>query len=152
MIDTELAGFLEQGLGIHLAARDASLRPHGVRAAAIKVEEDGAHLVVYVAEVAATRVLGHLEANGQVAVDVGRPVDDRACQVKGLFLGVRPALAGEQVLVEGQWRAYRAQLAAIGIAPAALEGWTVWPAVAIRIKPTALFEQTPGPFAGTPLS
>ena len=31
-------------------------------------------------------------------------------------------------------------------------GWTIWPAVAIRIEAAAVFDQTPGPHAGAPLA
>ena len=83
MIDKDLAAFLQEGVGIHIATRNAALRPNGTRALAVTVEADGLHVVVYVAEAAAARILPDLEANGQVAVGFGRPIDDRACQVKG---------------------------------------------------------------------
>jgi hypothetical protein len=152
MIDRQLASFLEQGVGIHLAARDAQLAPHGARAAALKVDEDGAHLTVYVAEIAAARLLGHLEANRQASINVGCPLDDRACQIKGVFVSSRPASADERDLVDAQWASYVDQLSRIGIARAALGAWVTWPAVAVRIKATALFEQTPGPLAGNQLA
>jgi hypothetical protein len=93
MIDTELAAFLQEGVGIHIASRNAALEPNGSRALAVKVDADGRHLEVYLAAVAAARILPDLQANGQAAVGFGRPVDDRSCQVKGLFLGVRDATA-----------------------------------------------------------
>ncbi|MCI0435569.1 MAG: hypothetical protein L0271_18280, partial [Gemmatimonadetes bacterium] len=64
MIDRELASFLQEGLGIHIGTRNARLDPNGARAAAVKVEADGEHVAVYVAEIAARRVLPDLEANG----------------------------------------------------------------------------------------
>ena len=42
--------------------------------------------MVYVATVAAELVLPDLESGGQAAVSFGRPVDERACQVKGVFV------------------------------------------------------------------
>jgi hypothetical protein len=151
VIDRALAGFLEGGVGIHIGARDERLRPAGARAVAVKVDEDGRHLQVYVPAIAAARVLPHLQANGQAAVVFGRPVDDRACQVKGLFAGARPAREDEQPLVHAQWDSFLVQLEQIGYPRQSSAGWSIWPAVAIRLKATALFEQTPGPQAGTPL-
>jgi hypothetical protein len=151
MIDAQLAAFLEEGLGIHIGARNERLRPSGARAVAVKVEEDGLHMVVYVADVAAPRVLADLQSNGQAAVVFGRPTDDRACQVKGLCVDVRPARAEERPLLEAQWNGFLEKLEWIGIPRATAMGWTTWPATAIRVKATALFEQTPGPQAGTPL-
>ena len=151
MIDAQLAAFLQEGVGIHIATRNAALQPNGARAIAVTVEEDGAHLVVYVARVAAARILPDLETNGQAAVGFGRPVDDRACQVKGLFLGVREATDEERPRVLAQWDGFLGSLEQIGIPRAATKTWVTWPAVAIRLRANALFNQTPGPQAGAPL-
>ena len=152
MIKPELAAFLQEGVGIHLGTRDGDLRPNGARALAVRVDQDGAHLNVYLSSVAAGRVLGDLESNGQAAVDFGRPTDDRACQVKGLFVRSWTATDGERPLIDVQWRGFGDKLEGIGIPRAAYGNWTTWPAVAIRLKVTALFEQTPGPQAGVPLA
>jgi hypothetical protein len=151
MIDRQLAQFLEEGLGIHLGTCDARLQPNGVRVNAVKVEDDGLHLVVYLADIAAARVMGDLESNGQAAVSFGRPVDNRACQVKGTFAGARSAIETERPLIDAQWNGFRSNLEAVGIPRAGTGAWPTWPATAIRIRVTALFQQTPGPNAGAPL-
>ena len=152
MIDTALAAFLEEGVGIHIGTRNDALQPNGARAIAVKVEEDGGHFVVYVARVAAARLLPDLEANGQAAVGFGRPIDDRACQVKGTFTGVRDATDAERAMVLAQWDGFLGSLEKIGIPRVATKTWITWPAVAIRIRVNALFNQTPGPGAGAPLA
>lgn len=152
MIDPQLAAFLQEGVGIHLGTRNEERQPNGARAAAVKVEDDGVHLTVYLAEVAAERLLPDLRSNGQAAVVFGRPTDDRSCQVKGTFVSLRPAAEAERPFVVAQWDGFLAQLARIGIPPAAAHGWVNWPAVAIRLRATALFEQTPGPGAGAPIA
>jgi hypothetical protein len=152
MVETELAGFLEQGLGIHIGTRNAQLEPEGARVAAVKVEGDGVHLVAYLPEVAAPRILSNLESNGEAALAFARPSDERACQVKGVFVAARPAGDDERPLVEAQWDGYLRQLEGIGIPRVATAGWVTWPAVAIRLKVTALFDQTPGPQAGAALA
>ena len=50
-----------------------------------------------------------------------------------------------------QWNGFVNQLEQIGITRKAVLGWTIWPAVAIRLKVTSVFEQTPGTSAGTQL-
>ena len=151
MLDRAFAAFLQEGLGIHLGTRNERLEPNGARAVAVTVDDDGAHLVVYVAELAAARVLPDLAANGQAAVSFGRPVDDRACQVKGELVSVRPAEERERETIRAQFEGFRTNLERIGIPRAVSANWIWWPAVAIRLKATAVFEQTPGPAAGTPL-
>jgi hypothetical protein len=152
MIDTQLAAFLEEGVGIHIATRNEARQPNGARAIAVRVEADGEHLVVYVARVAAARILPDLEANGQAAVGFGRPIDDRACQVKGVFVGARDATDDERPKVLAQWDGFLGSLERIGIPRVATKEWVTWPAVAIRVKANALFNQTPGPGAGAPIT
>ena len=94
MIDSDLRTFLEGGLGIHIGTRTARLEPNGARAVAVKVEDDGLHLTIYVTEAASQRVLPDLKSNGAAAVVFARPVDDRACQIKGIFVDVRPGADG----------------------------------------------------------
>jgi hypothetical protein len=152
MIDKELAAFLQEGVGIHIGTRNAALQPNGIRALAVTVEEDGVHVVVYAADVAAARVLPDLEDNRQIAVSFGRPIDDRACQVKGVCVSVRPATDADRPVVSAQWDGFLSSLEQIGIPRAATSTWVTWPAVAIRFRANALFNQTPGPDAGAPIA
>jgi hypothetical protein len=117
----------------------------------VKVEDDARHLVVYVARVAAERLLPDLEANGQAAVGFGRPIDDRACQVKGVFIESRDAVVADRSIIDAQWDGFLSSLERIGIPRAATRGWVTWPAVAIRLRANAIFDQTPGPGAGAPI-
>jgi hypothetical protein len=152
MIDQHLAAFLQEGVGIHVGTRNGALQPNGTRALAVTVDEDGLHVVVYVAAVAAVRILPDLESNGQIAVGFGRPIDDRACQVKGTFIDARPASEAERPVVGAQWDGFLASLEKIGIPRAATQAWVTWPAVAIRMRVNGLFDQTPGPGAGAPIA
>jgi hypothetical protein len=151
MLNPGLAAFLEEGLGIHIGSRSDTLEPNGARGAALKIEDDRRHFVVYLAEVAARRVLPDLQSNGLAAVSVARPTDDRAAQVKGTFVDARPAREDERPFVEAQWNRFLDNLEAIGIPRTTAKGWITWPAVAVRLRATAVFEQTPGPAAGTPV-
>jgi hypothetical protein len=148
MIDGALGAFLREGLGIHIGTRNARFEPNGARAAAVAVEPDGVHLVVYVAAVAASRVLPDLTSNGQAAVVFARPADDRACQIKGVFVTHREAREDERPFVEAQWNAFLDNLERIGIPRGVSAGWVAWPVIAIRLKATAIFEQTPKPGTG----
>jgi hypothetical protein len=151
MIPPELAAFLQEGLGMHVGTRNAALEPNGVRALAIRVDPDGDHLTVFVPSIAAARVLPDLQSNQQITVSFGRPIDERACQVKGVFVDARDAREEEREIVSAQWIGYKRSLEQIGIPRAAMREWVTWPAVALRFRATAVFEQTPGPGAGKPL-
>jgi hypothetical protein len=151
VIDREFAAFLEEGIAIQLGTRNERLEPNGVRVVAVAVDEDGTHLTAYVTEPSAARVLPDLETNGQAALVFARPPDERACQVKGVFAGARPATAAEKRAVLDQADRWLARLESIGFPRAAWEHWDSWPCVAIRVRVTALFNQTPGPNAGAAL-
>ena len=151
MLDQTLAAFIQEGVGIHIGTRNERFEPNGARALAATVDAEGRELVVYLAEAAAARLLPDLRANGQVAVSFGRPVDDRACQIKGELVNVRAAEPDEREKILGQFESFLDNLELIGIPRAGAANWTTWPAVAIRLRATAVFEQTPGPAAGKPM-
>jgi hypothetical protein len=151
MIDRELAAFLEEGLVIHLGTRNAHLEPSGARVTAVMVEADGRLVTAYVPKVAAGRVLPDLKDNGFTALVFVRPTDDRACQVKGVFAGSRAAKPGERSAISAQWDRARRSLERIGIPRVLTDSWTIWPSVAVRVRVTHLFNQTPGPGAGAAL-
>ena len=147
-IDAELAAFVQQGVGIYVGTRNAALEPNGARALGAVVEAGGAELVVFVANAAVLRILPDLESNGQAAVTFGRPVDERAIQVKGTFVSARPARDEERPALDAQWDSFSRALEAIGVPGEARSAWPRWPATAITLTPTAIFQQTPGPSTG----
>jgi len=152
MIDAQLAVFLEDGVAMHLGTRSDTLEPNGARVVAARVDADGAELIVYIPAIAAERLLSDLTSNGQAAVVFARPIDDRACQVKGVFIDVRPAADSERALVERQWKGFVDNCERIGIARATSARWVTWPALAIRLRVTSIFNQTPGAEAGAQLA
>src|SRR5215210_5234482 len=153
MLDKSLTEFLEEGLAIHIGTRNAALRPNGCRVTAVRVEDQGRHLIAFLPAAATPAVLEDLRGNGQAAVSFARPTDDRAVQIKGEFVSARDADASEEDFVLGQWRALLSQLDMIGLAAlTSTSTWLLWPCVAVKIRVTAVFSQTPGPEAGAVLS
>jgi hypothetical protein len=152
MISGDVAAFVQEGVGIYIGTRNAALEPNGARALAARLEGAGGHLVIYIADVAASRILPDLQSNGHAAVTFGRPVDERAIQVKGTFVGARPAREDERSILDAQWDSFSRSLEMIGVPRAARSAWPRWPATAITLTPTAVFEQTPGPAAGQQLA
>ena len=134
-----------------MGTRNAGLEPNGARVVAVRVEDEGTHIVAFMPERSAKHVTPDLEANGQAALVFARPPDERSCQVKGVFVRMDAAKAEEERFVRDQWQRWLERLTTIGIPLAALEGWDVWPCVAVRLRVTALFNQTPGPNAGAVL-
>jgi hypothetical protein len=152
MLSSQLSDFLQEGLSAHIASRNERLEPHAALVAALRVDAGGEQLVAFVPTVAAHPVLLDLRANGQVAVVCARPPDERGCQVKGTFLEAWDAGDDERSLVVAQWERFRGRLEAIGLPRVATDGWVMWPCTAIRLRVQAVFDQTPGPGAGAPLT
>ncbi len=151
LISSELAGFLVSGLSLTVATRDAALQPDGARVWAARISRDRTELTLFLYRPAAAATLRNLESQPEIAICVDRPSDSRACQVKGLYVSSRPARATERAEVQRQADAFLTGLEAIGIPRTMTGGWRWWPAVAVQMRITELFEQTPGPGAGDPL-
>ncbi len=151
MISEELADFLMSGLSITAGSRDAEMQPDGARAWAVRVHEDRQLLTVYLYSQAAPAMLRNLEACPLLALSIDRPSDSRACQIKGAFVGSRRGRPSERAEVTRQVEGFLGELEKIGIPRAMTAGWKFWPCVAIDLRVTELYEQTPGPGAGEPL-
>ena len=143
-ISTELAAFLESGLSIVVATRDADLQPDGaVIAWAARVRKDGKRLTVYLARAGrASEMLRNLEQHPGIAFRL-RPADEPSrVPVKGncrRASGARDGhkesrAAGGPLLERPERRRH----------PARDGGLAAWPCVAFEIEVTQLFEQTPG--------
>jgi hypothetical protein len=151
LISDELAGFLESGISINIATRDDELQPDGAVAWAVRVHEDRAHLTLFLHKEAAAALMRNLKSHPEIAVAFDRPTTHRACQVKGRMVSTRPGKAAERTEVERQIEGFFADLEGIGIPRGMVAGFKTWPCVAIQMRVTELFEQTPGPGAGEPL-
>jgi hypothetical protein len=54
--------------------------------------------------------------------------------------------------VLGQWNALLTELDVMGLAAlSSTSSWSMWPCVAVTLRVTAVFSQTPGPEAGSVL-
>jgi hypothetical protein len=151
MLDKTLTEFLELGLAIHIGTRDARLRPNGCVVTAVRVEDEGRQLVAFIPRAVTPAVFDDLRGNGQAALSFTRPSDDKAVQVKGEFVTLADASEADEQFAKAQWGCFLKQLDLIGLPGVATNTWKLWPCVAVRIKVTALFSQTPGPEAGAVL-
>ena len=75
-----------------------------------------------------------------------------ATAISGTFVSARAARDDERPALDLQWDNFSRSLETIGVPRIARSAWPRWPATAITLKPTAVFEQTPGPGTGERLS
>jgi hypothetical protein len=148
MLTLEVVAFIEGGQCIHIGTRDRDLESTGMLVIAAVVDSDLTHVTAFLPKAGSEEVLANLETNGQAALCFGRPVDEHACQVKGVFVDARPAAKKERAAIEAQWEQSLKQLEQIGQPRQLRMGYPLWPCVAVRLRATQVFNQTPGPGAG----
>ncbi len=154
LLDEEGAAFVQSGVSIVAASRDAALVPSVGRAVGCRVAADRRRVTVFVAASQAPELIADLTACGRIAVVFSRPSTHRTLQLKADDAVVRPLAGGEAALPERYVAGFAADIAKLGHTEAqarTLVACVDGDLVAIDFTPGAAFEQTPGPNAGAPL-
>jgi hypothetical protein len=134
-----------------VGTRDAALRPACSMAVGVVFRGEG-RVTVYLSEATGAETLANLEANGAIAVVFEEILSHHTVQVKGRVLETRPAVESERALVERSIAGFFRQVEAVGAAPGVVRKRRRWPCRAVTFEVTDVFEQTPGPKAGTPFA
>ena len=150
-VPDDLGPLLEGLVAIHVATRDAALAPDEVMAATALLDAEGKRLTVYLPVATSATSLANLRENGALAVVLSQPLTHRTVQLKGRVGELRAAREDERAAVERLAAAFDAEVAAIGLPPAALRRRNRWPCAAATFAVREAYEQTPGPRAGEPL-
>jgi hypothetical protein len=132
---------------MHLATRDAELQPASTFAFGLAVSDDR-EVTVFLPVALASFTLANLRDNGQMALTIVRPTDNRAVQLKGIWLGERRADDADRALVERQRDALTQELGLVGVPRSLWRRIVWWPSLALRMEVREVFVQTPGPKAG----
>lgn len=154
LLDEDGAAFVQGGVSIVAASRDAALVPSIGRAVGCRVAADRRRVTVFVAASQAPQLVADLRACGRIAVVFSRPSTHRTLQLKGDDAVVRPLVRGETAIPERYVGGFAEDIGKLGHTEA--QARTLVAAVdgdllAIDFTPSAAFEQTPGPNAGAPL-
>ena len=154
LLDEANAAFIQSGVSIIAASRDAINMPTVVRALGCWVAPDRRRVKVFVARSQAAALLDGVGATGAIAVVFTQPSSHRAIQLKGTDATVSALGAGEREIVAALVEEFAADLVPLGFPSpfvCALLGSEPDDLVAIAFTPTAAFSQTPGARAGAPL-
>lgn len=149
-IPRELVPFLESGISILTGTRDAHLQPEFTRAVGARSETGGRELTVWVPVATSAQAIANLRDNGRLAVCFSA-IDHRTFQFKGSLAELREARPDERPLLERYRAAVAQHWGTVGMAPRLTHRMVVWPAWALRLSIESMYQQTPGPGAGTPL-
>ncbi len=154
ILDAASAAFVQGGVSIVAASRNAGLVPSIGRATGCRVAPNRTRVTLLVAASQAPELVADLRACGRIAVVFSRPSTHRTLQLKADDAVVRPPTAAEAGLVGPYVAAFHADIALIGHTEAearTLLAGVDGDLVAVDFTPCAAFEQTPGPNAGAPL-
>jgi hypothetical protein len=142
---------LEPGLSVIVGAADAQGVPSCCRGYAIRSGDDLQTLTVYVPVATSHDVIRSLAISKKLSVASTQTVDHSATQVKGTAIETRLAREDEAPFVSERHDAFADALVVFGVPRRLARTLVHWPAFAITIRVEEIYEQTPGPKAGTRL-
>jgi hypothetical protein len=149
-IDAELAAFLTSGVAIMAATRNGDLRPEIARGWGPGPSEDGTRLALCLIAPPGSVTRANIEENGSIAVNCTRPSTYRAVQIKGRAIEVRQPAEPDWVRARQHADAFTADTAKVG-APAPSAHYIQAVDLAVTIEAYEIYDQTPGPAAGSRL-
>jgi len=153
-LDAEHAAFVQGGVSVIVATRDAARLADAVRGCGCRVSRDRRRVTVLVDGARSPALLDNIAANGEIAVVFSQPSTHRTIQLKGSDAELVRALPADRRRIAEHRAAWVAELVALGYARPFVEAlWGQWPVTlaAVVFTPTAAYQQTPGPAAGQPL-
>lgn len=151
MNDDRLRRCFDAGTSVLVATVDARNTPACVRAIALAAAGDLATATVYVPIATSQLTIQNLATTQRLSVAATHPVDHCSVQLKGTAGAVRLARPDEETWVRSRLDAFADVLHAIGIPRRLIRSVAHWPAFAIEMRVAEVFDQTPGPNAGSRL-
>jgi hypothetical protein len=154
LLNAEVAAFIQGGVSVVVAGRNAALVPDVARGCGCHVSRDLRRVTVLVESGRSEDLLADIRATGQVAVVFSQPSTHRTIQLKGDDAAVVAVTAAQLRIAERHLLAWVSELASAGYRAdfaEAVRGRPGRNVAAIRFTPSAAFEQTPGPAAGQKL-
>jgi hypothetical protein len=154
LLDADHAAFIQGGVSVIVASRNAQFVADVVRGCGCRVSRDRRQVTVLVEPSRAGTLLDDVVANGMVAVVFSQPSTHRTIQLKGTDAQIVKLTSADRAVAARHLAAWIEELSSIGYAKefaGALRGRAEHLA-AIRFTPSAAFQQTPGPGAGQRLA
>lgn len=154
-LDEELVAFMQGGVSLHAASRDAGCVPNLSRAVGCRVSPDRTRVTVFLLASHSAAMLADFRANGAIALVVSLPSSHRTVQLKGLDAAIEPLQDTDHILIARLREAFVKELVSLGYAaplPQTLLSGARGDVVAVGFTVSGAFIQTPGPAAGSPLA
>ena len=154
MIDAQLAAFMTRGVSIIAASRGRGNAPTIARAAGCRLSADRGRVTLLLSKSQAGALLESVQATGAISVVFSQPSTHRTIQLKGADARVERAADDDASIAARYADAFAAEVCPLGYTEQMMRA-LVWAPdgdfAAVTFSPSAAFDQTPGPRAGSPL-
>lgn len=152
IIPSEVIESLQGGLSLLVASCGRDGRPACTRGVGLRIWPDRQHVTLFLAIATAKPVSEQLLVRPSIAFVISRPSDYRTVQMKGTVVAQRDAAESDRALVSEYVRAFADQVDDLGVPRQIGLRIAHWPCLALDVRVSEIFVQTPGPGAGEPLS
>src|SRR4051812_25019145 len=145
VLPAALVPFLEGGNSLLVGTCNSQRMPHVARAVGVKVSADRSKFTLFLPEGPAARALRDLESSltaPLIALTASEPPTHRTVQVKGRVLALRTPTPEERAWTASYPDRFANVVAYAGLARATVMRLNTWPARAIDIEVTDLFDQS----------
>ena len=143
---------LAGGNSVIVGTVDADGIPACCRGVAISTKDNFETVTVYVPVSTAQETVANVATTRRIAVAVTEVLSHASLQIKGVARGVRLAPASDEAFVRQRMHDFADTLDTIGQPRRITNRMTHWPAFAIDLSVEQVFDQTPGPKAGSSLA
>jgi Pyridoxamine 5'-phosphate oxidase len=156
-VTAELKAFLESGVSVVVGTRDSELVPEITRAWGPRVSRDRRSVSLCIALATSGRTLDNLRHNGRVAATFSLPIDYKTVQLKGGCTETAQPNRQDLAAIQRHRDSFACLTERLGVPRSFTEA--IWQReltespvmVKIRFVTENVFDQTPGPDAGSPL-
>jgi hypothetical protein len=142
---------LDGGTTILVGSVNAQGVPACCRGLAIASDDGLSTVRVFVPLATSQDTIANIATTKRIAVSATHPPDHTSIQIKGTTRGARLADEGDRAYVERRFEQMADALDAVGLPRRVTHSVVWWPAYAIDVDVEAIYDQTPGPNAGSRL-
>lgn len=153
MLSKANAVFIRRFTSMSVAARDAHMRPFVGRALGCRVSTDRRRITIFLSASRAAQLLECLRENGAIALAITRPTTTETLQFKGAVIDIAPPSVEDRAEIAAYRQSFVQELVSLGYNREFTQGILAGSedCLAVVFEPAAIFNQTPGPKAGTRL-
>jgi hypothetical protein len=150
-MDERLQKGLAPGVSVIVGSVDADGNPACCRAVGLRTDDNLETVTVFVPTATGAETVANVAATKRLAVVTTHPISHCATQLKGRVEKTRQARDDEEAFVMHHFAGFGGVLNTVGYPPRLTKSVVRWPAYAIEMRVEEIYEQSPGPKAGSRL-